>query len=70
MNKTIFGIQQIGIGVHNAQEAWKWYRTHFGMDINVFEETGEAKLMLPYTNGRPVKKVCRIGDEYGRWGWI
>ncbi len=52
--KNICGIQQIGIGVKNAQEAWKWYRQAFGMDINVFEDTAVAKLMLPYTNG----KVC------------
>jgi catechol 2,3-dioxygenase-like lactoylglutathione lyase family enzyme len=51
--KIISGIQQIGIGVVNLQEAWKWYREHFGMDIRVFEEEAVADLMLPYTGGQP-----------------
>ena len=51
--KIISGIQQIGIGVVNLHEAWKWYREHFGMDIRVFEEKAVADLMLPYTGGQP-----------------
>lgn len=51
--KIISGIQQIGIGVGNLREAWKWYREHFGMDIRVFEEQAVADLMLPYTGGQP-----------------
>lgn len=50
---TIAGIQQIGIGISNVHEAFKWYRQHFGMDIPVFEEAAEANLMLPYTGGKP-----------------
>jgi catechol 2,3-dioxygenase-like lactoylglutathione lyase family enzyme len=50
---TIAGIQQIGIGVPNVHEAFKWYRHHFGMDIPIFEEAAEANLMLPYTGGKP-----------------
>lgn len=50
---TIAGIQQIGIGVPDVHEAFKWYRQHFGMDIPVFEEAAEANLMLPYTGGKP-----------------
>jgi len=54
MNKhTIAGIQQIGIGVPNVHEAFKWYNQHFGMDIPIFEEAAEAGLMLPYTGGKP-----------------
>lgn len=49
--KNITGIQQIGIGVEDVHEAWKWYRRNFGIDIAVFEEEATAKLMLPYTNG-------------------
>lgn len=52
MKKRITGIQQIGIGVENVNEAWTWYRKHFGMDIKVFEESAVAKLMLPYTEGK------------------
>lgn len=49
----ISGIQQVGIGVSNVHEAFKWYRQHFGMDIPMFEEAAEAGLMLPYTGGKP-----------------
>lgn len=52
-NIIISGIQQIGIGVSNVHESWKWYREQFGVDIRVFEEEAEAKLMLPYTGGQP-----------------
>ncbi len=51
--KIISGIQQIGIGVSNFKEAWKWYKDNFGMDIRIFEESAMAELMLPYTGGKP-----------------
>jgi catechol 2,3-dioxygenase-like lactoylglutathione lyase family enzyme len=47
--KNISGIQQIGIGVPDVKEAWKWYRQVFGMDVPVFKESAEAKLMTRYT---------------------
>jgi catechol 2,3-dioxygenase-like lactoylglutathione lyase family enzyme len=50
---TIAGIQQVGIGIPNVHEAFKWYATHFGMDVPIFEEAAEANLMLPYTGGKP-----------------
>lgn len=56
MINCIAGIQQIGIGVPDVHEAFKWYRQHFGMDIPVFEEAAEANLMLPYTGGKPQKR--------------
>lgn len=49
MKPIICGIQQMGIGVPNVPEIWKWYRTMFGMDIRVFEEAAEAPLMTQYT---------------------
>ncbi len=55
-DNTIAGIQQIGIGVPNVHEAFKWYRENFGMDIPVFEEAAEANLMLPYTGGQAQKR--------------
>ncbi len=53
---VISGIQQLGIGVTNVAEAWKWYRKYLGMDIKVFEESATAALMLPYTGGKPQKR--------------
>lgn len=52
-NYLISGIQQMGVGVKNLHEAWEWYRKFFGMDVPIFEEEAEAKLMLPYTGGKP-----------------
>lgn len=53
MEYIISGIQQIGVGVNNADEAWAWYRRNFGADVPVFTERAEANLMLPYTGGQP-----------------
>ncbi len=50
---VICGIQQVGIGVKDVETAWAWYRKSFGMDCPIFEETAEAKIMLPYTGGEP-----------------
>jgi len=55
-NYIISGIQQMGVGVKNLQEAWEWYRKFFGMDVPIFEEDAEAKLMLPYTGGKPRRR--------------
>ena len=52
----ISGIQQMGIGVINVEEAWKWYIEQFGMDCRIFDDNEPAKLMLPYTGGEPRKK--------------
>jgi len=55
-NYVISGIQQMGVGVKNLHEAWAWYRKFFGMDTPIFEEEAEARLMLPYTGGKPRKR--------------
>ncbi len=53
MNYIVSGIQQIGIGVSDVQEAFKWYNKNLGFDVPVFEEAATAGLMLPYTGGEP-----------------
>lgn len=53
MGIIISGIQQMGVGVKDVHQAWKWYRQHFGFDVLIFEEAAEANLMLPYTGGQP-----------------
>jgi len=45
----ISGIQQMGIGVKDAEGAWAWYRKHFSMDIPVFKDAAVAGLMQRYT---------------------
>lgn len=59
-NIVISGIQQVGVGVANLQESWKWYRKYFGIDIRIFEEEAIAKLMLPYTGGKPRKRHAAL----------
>lgn len=56
MEKVISGIQQIGIGVSNLYEAWRWYKEIFGVDLRIFEDDAVAELMLPYTGGEPRKR--------------
>jgi catechol 2,3-dioxygenase-like lactoylglutathione lyase family enzyme len=51
MTKQINGIQQLGVGVENLGEAFKWFRENFGMDILVFDEKAVAELMLHHTEG-------------------
>jgi len=58
MSYTISGIQQIGIGVPDADEAWAWYRKYFGTDVCIFKEEAEAALMLPYTGGEARKRYA------------
>jgi catechol 2,3-dioxygenase-like lactoylglutathione lyase family enzyme len=53
MEKIISGIQQIGIGNPDVEQATNWYRAYFGMDIKVFDDAAIADLMLPYTGGQP-----------------
>jgi len=60
IEKRITGIQQIGIGVKNLNEAWKWYSKAFGMDVRVFEDDAVAELMLPYTGGEARKRHAAL----------
>ena len=66
MGYIISGIQQVGIGVPDVHEGFKWYRQNFGMDIPIFEEAAEANLMLPYTGGKPHKRHA-ISNQFKRW---
>lgn len=55
-NKIIAGIQQIGVGVENIKEAWKWYYDAFGLDIRAFDDENVADLMAQYMGGKPREK--------------
>ena len=54
--KLIYGIQQIGIGVANADEAFKWYATRLGADALIFDDHNEATFMAKYMGGKSRKK--------------
>ncbi len=58
MEYIISGIQQMGIGVRDAEQAWAWYRKYLGLDVPVFKEEAEAGLMLPYTGGAPRQRYA------------
>lgn len=52
MDDVIFGgIQQLGVGIPNVEEAFAWYRKTFGTDLPVFREAAPAPYMVPYTGG-------------------
>lgn len=53
---NINGIQQMGVGVTDVKEAWRWFIKAFGMDCLIFEEEAKAEFMLPYTAGEPRKR--------------
>jgi catechol 2,3-dioxygenase-like lactoylglutathione lyase family enzyme len=54
--KLIRGIQQVGIGVKDVDEAFAWYRKSFGTNIEIFDEEAVAEFMLPYTGGTSKKR--------------
>ncbi|CAM3477783.1 VOC family protein [Zobellia roscoffensis] len=56
MQKIINGIQQIGIGVTDANAVFNWYRVHLGFDIMVFNDVATANLMTRYTAGTPEQR--------------
>jgi catechol 2,3-dioxygenase-like lactoylglutathione lyase family enzyme len=49
MKRIISGIQQVGIGVADAEAAFRWYRKIFGTDIVIFKDTASARLMQEHT---------------------
>jgi len=56
----ISGIQQMGIGVTNLQEAWNWYINIFNMDIKILDDDNVADIMAQFMGGKPRKKRAVI----------
>ena len=52
----ICGIQQVGVGVQDFAGEVRWCGKALGIDVRVFEDRGEAALMLPYTGGVPQER--------------
>ena len=68
--KYICGIQQLGVGVANFYEGWRWFIPNFGMDIRVFEEKATAEYMLPYTDNKPRERhACLALNLQGGGGF-
>ena len=60
MEKIICGIQQMGIGVPNVEDAWSWYRKNFGVNVKIFEEAAEAPLMIRYTGDKVQSRTATL----------
>ncbi|QOD62142.1 VOC family protein [Polaribacter haliotis] len=71
--KLIYGIQQIGIGVENADKAFKWYAKTLGADALIFDDNNEATYMAKYMGGKSRKKRALLalnmqgGGGYEIW---
>lgn len=74
--KLIYGIQQIGVGVDNADEAFEWYATRLGFDVPVFDDNNVATYMAPYMGGEPHEKRAILamnmqgGSGYEIWQYL
>ncbi|PID93874.1 MAG: glyoxalase [Bacteroidetes bacterium] len=53
---VISGIQQVGLGIPDLNEAFRWYNNYLGFDAKIFDDEGVAELMLPYTGGKPQER--------------
>lgn len=66
----ISGIQQVGIGVEDFTEAWRYYIDVFNMDVKILEDDTVAELMLPYTGNKPQKRhACIAVNMQGGGGF-
>ncbi len=71
--KIIYGIQQIGVGVPDAWQAFEWYATRLGADVKVFDDNNTATHMAKYMGGEPHKKRALMamnlqgGSGYEIW---
>ena len=59
--KLIYGIQQIGIGVTNADDAFKWYASKLGADALIFDDSNTATFMAKYMGDKPREKRALLG---------
>jgi catechol 2,3-dioxygenase-like lactoylglutathione lyase family enzyme len=56
-------IQQVGLGVPDVQQAFRWVRHTFGMDIPVFEDEGEAPFMVRYTGNEVQRRYAILAEN-------
>jgi catechol 2,3-dioxygenase-like lactoylglutathione lyase family enzyme len=74
--KIIFGIQQVGIGVENAEEAFHWYASRLGAKTPIFDDWNTATYMAPYMGGETHKKRAILsmnlhgGSGYEIWQYL
>ena len=63
----IYGIQQIGLGVTDIHEAYRWYAEHYRSDLCVFDDDSDAEDMAQYMGGlsRSKRAVLAMNDQGG-----
>jgi len=66
----IRGVQQVGLGVRNINEAWQWYNRHWGFDCSMFDDTATAPLMLPYTGGMEQTRRAKLAMNMAGGGGL
>lgn len=75
-SKLIYGIQQVGVGVKDAQEAFKWYASKLGADALIFDDDNTATYMAKYMGGEPHDKRAILavnmegGGGYELWQYL
>ncbi|MEC4004372.1 VOC family protein [Flavobacterium sp. SUN052] len=52
MHQFLSGIQQVGIGVKDAEIAMHTFKNIFGMDVLIFDDQAKASLMTQYTGNQ------------------
>ncbi|PSR12178.1 MAG: glyoxalase [Bacteroidetes bacterium] len=71
--KIIYGIQQVGIGVRDADAAFEWYAKVLGADMLVFDDRKMATHMAKYMGGEAHQKRALLamhpngGSGYEIW---
>lgn len=69
----IYGIQQMGVGVDDAEKGFQWYATRLGADACIFDDGNEATYMAKYMGGEPRQKRAILamnlqgGSGYEIW---
>lgn len=75
-SKLIYGIQQVGVGVKDAQEAFNWYASKLGADALIFDDSNTATYMAKYMGGEPRNKRAILavnmqgGGGYELWQYL
>lgn len=71
--KIIYGIQQVGIGVTDAEAAFRWYAQVLGADLLIFDDRKVATHMAQFMGGKPRQKRALLamnangGSGYELW---
>lgn len=74
--KLIYGIQQIGVGVEDAEQAFEWYGKNLGSDVLIFDDNSRATHMARYMGGKPRDKRALLalnmqgGSGFELWQYV